>query len=102
MTINATYAKLRSGDWGIRSTAALRAGDSIAVTKRDGSTKTETVAKIVFTGGGVTLAAIASGAPASSPSRFAHTGAGKSASNVGGYSSYCTNRANCRCFDCAS
>jgi hypothetical protein len=38
-----TYAKLASGNWGLRSDAALTEGEQVVVSKRDGSTKTETV-----------------------------------------------------------
>ncbi len=62
-----TYTKLKSGSWGIRSTEALREGASITVTKKDGSTKLETVGKIVWSGGGVWLATTSrSAAPGSS------------------------------------
>lgn len=38
-----TYTKLQNGQWGLRSTERLVAGTRIIVTKRDGTTKTETV-----------------------------------------------------------
>lgn len=38
-----TYAKLQDGSWGIRSKTQLTPGMSVVVTKRDGSTKNETV-----------------------------------------------------------
>jgi hypothetical protein len=53
-----TYAKLNSGAWGARSTALVTPGQTIVVTKRDGSPKTETVDKIVWSGDGVWLVAL--------------------------------------------
>jgi hypothetical protein len=62
----ATYTKLKSGEWGIRSTSTLVEGQQVIVTKKSGQAKTETVAKVIWRGNGVTLATIvASQAPAS-------------------------------------
>jgi hypothetical protein len=70
-----TYTKLRSGDWGIRSTETLSAGMTVQVTKKSGESKTETVDRVIWTGNGVTLASIArSAAPASQGSRRRHGG----------------------------
>ena len=46
----ATYTKLNNGDWGIRVSGDITTGASVTVTKRDGSTKTEIVGKVVWTG----------------------------------------------------
>lgn len=46
----ATYTKLNNGDWGIKVTGDIATGASVTVTKRDGSTKTEIVGKVVWTG----------------------------------------------------
>jgi len=55
----ATYTKLRDGSWGIRAQEPLTAGQAVTVAKRDGTTQTETVDKIVWTGeDGTTLATI--------------------------------------------
>jgi len=54
-----TYSKLRSGNWGIRTTDRVAVGDTVTVEKRDGSRKVETIAQIVWKGDGVTLAAVA-------------------------------------------
>lgn len=57
--MSVTYAKLKSGEWGVRGPAAeLREGYNVTVTKKDGSHKQETVQKILWTGGGVAVAAI--------------------------------------------
>lgn len=55
----ATYTKLKSGNWGIRVVGSVRDGQSITVTKKSGETKTETVSRVVWSGNGITLAAIA-------------------------------------------
>lgn len=49
-TQTATYTKLTNGDWGIKVTGDISAGASVTVTKRDGSTKSEIVGKVVWTG----------------------------------------------------
>ena len=54
----ATYTKLRSGDWGIRVQGTVEAGAMIVVTKKSGEAKSETVAKVVWSGNGITLCAI--------------------------------------------
>lgn len=49
--MSATYQKLRSGEWGVRVVGAKpREGDQVTVKKKDGTTKVETIAKVVFTG----------------------------------------------------
>ena len=52
-----TYAKLRNGDWGLRSTSTLKEGQTVTVTTKAGQSRTETVGKIVWSGNGVWLAA---------------------------------------------
>jgi hypothetical protein len=54
-----TYTKLRTGAWGVRSTDRLAVGQTVTVTKRDGTRKAETIATIVWRGEGITLAALA-------------------------------------------
>lgn len=49
-TQTATYTKLNNGDWGIKVIGDIATGASVTVTKRDGSTKTEIVGKVVWTG----------------------------------------------------
>jgi len=50
MSTNATYTQLRDGSWGIRVPGTVNAGQSITVRKKDGSTKTETVKAILWSG----------------------------------------------------
>lgn len=56
--MSATYTKLKSGNWGVRIEGAAQAGQTITVTKRDGSTKSETIERVVWSGNGVSLCAI--------------------------------------------
>ena len=46
----ASYTKLRDGSWGVRAGGAVRAGESLTVTKRDGTTKIETVGRVLWSG----------------------------------------------------
>jgi hypothetical protein len=53
------YTKLRSGAWGIKGPAGVvKAGSRVQVTKRSGETKTEVVAKVIWTDGSVAIAAL--------------------------------------------
>lgn len=44
-----TFTKLKSGEWGVRADHAIEPGQTVLVTKKDGSTKTETVDTVVWT-----------------------------------------------------
>lgn len=57
-TATATYAKLQSGAWGVRIQGQAKAGQEVTVTKRSGETKRETIAKVVWSGNGISLCAI--------------------------------------------
>lgn len=49
--MNATYTKLRDGSWGIKLTGVSGTIPvSVLVTKRDGSTKQERIAKVLWRG----------------------------------------------------
>lgn len=48
--MKATYTKLSTGDWGVLCDERPSVGDVVAVTKRDKTTKNETIAQ-VFTRG---------------------------------------------------
>jgi hypothetical protein len=55
----ATWTKLKSGAWGIRVTGgAPSSGDTVTVSKKDGTQQSVTVEKVVWTGGDVALCAI--------------------------------------------
>lgn len=57
--MKATYTKLKSGAWGVRVEGGTpHVGQSITVTKRDGSARLEVIEKIVFSGNGITLCAV--------------------------------------------
>ena len=62
-----TYQKLKSGEWGIRVEGrAVREGQTVTVRKRDGSTKQETVKRVVWSGAGVVLCAVGGGSSSGS------------------------------------
>jgi hypothetical protein len=65
----ASYTKLKSGEWGVRIVGTASAGQTITVTKKDGTSKQETITKIVWSGNGITLAAVAQRAPQASKSK---------------------------------
>jgi hypothetical protein len=44
--VNATYTKLSNGDWGVLCDTRPNVGDAVTVTKRDKSTKRETIAQV--------------------------------------------------------
>lgn len=57
--MTASYTKLKSGEWGIRVEGGTpKSGERITVVKKSGETKTETIAKVVWSGNGVVLCAI--------------------------------------------
>jgi len=53
-----TFTRLKSGEWGLRSDGPLKNGQTVTVRKKDGSIKTMTVGKVVYSGGEVSLATI--------------------------------------------
>lgn len=56
-----TYTKLRDGSWGVRSnTVRLAAGLRVDVWTKGGQLKSETVDRVVWTGGGVSIASVVS------------------------------------------
>ncbi len=46
----ATYTKLKDGAWGVRVAGLAVVGQVVLVSKRDGSSETETVAAVLWTG----------------------------------------------------
>ena len=58
-----TYTKLNNGSWGVRVRGTAAKGQKVTVTKKDGTTKIETVSAVLWSGDGVTLCAIAPSAP---------------------------------------
>lgn len=59
--MNATYTKLRSGEWGIRVEGDIRSGNSILVRKKNGEAKPETVDRVIWCGDGITLCSVLRG-----------------------------------------
>lgn len=54
-----TYANLKSGNWGVRVIGETpRPGQNVTVTKKDGGTKTEVIAQVLWQGDGVALCSI--------------------------------------------
>lgn len=66
-TTHATFTKLRSGDWGVKGTS-LASGQAVTITKRDGSTSTVTIDRIIWTESDVSIASIKADRPASTRS----------------------------------
>lgn len=50
MSTNATYTQLRDGSWGIRVLGTALENQTISVRKKDGTEKTETVRRVLWTG----------------------------------------------------
>lgn len=61
--MNASYTKLKSGEWGMKVNGAAKPGDVVTVTKKSGESKRKTVGAIVWSGNGVTLCTIQAGTP---------------------------------------
>ncbi len=57
--MQATYTKLKSGQWGIRVAGQATKGQQVTVSTKAGARKIETVSAVVWSGNGVTLCAIA-------------------------------------------
>ena len=62
-----TYSKLRSGNWGVRTTEPVEVGQTVIVTKKSGERKQEKISAIVWKGEDATLCAIEAAAPATYP-----------------------------------
>lgn len=56
-TATATFTKLRNGSWGIKGHGLVPTAQ-VTVTKRDGSTSTVIVEKVIWDGGDVQIASI--------------------------------------------
>lgn len=55
---NNTYAKLRSGDWGVRASVPVEPGAVVQVTKQSGEVKDEIIDKVLWRGEGIALCSI--------------------------------------------
>lgn len=100
-----TYTKLNNGSWGVRVDGRAEAGQVVSVRTKAGDTKRETVERVLWTGAdkqtGRTVSLCAITQRGGGYSRGRSSGGGVAAS-VPGYSSYCTGRSDCGCYDCAS
>lgn len=73
----ATYTKLKSGEWGVRVDGTAKAGTTVAVKKKDGTTKSERIVKVVWSGNGISLCAIAQRSGGMVTERQANAGYGR-------------------------
>lgn len=60
MSISATPAKLKTGDWGARVIGTAKPGDVLTITSAGGKSWIASVERVVWTNGEVTLCATAS------------------------------------------
>lgn len=74
MTTTNTYTKLNSGDWGIRVAGKATSGQRVIVTKKSGESKTETVSKVLWADGKISLCSIERGQGGDSTGRRISTG----------------------------
>lgn len=103
--MTATPTKLRNGSWGARVEGKPSIGETITIRAKSGKSWQARVSAIVWTDGTASIVATASTDRESRPSsgkRYRGRNGGGSAANVPGYSSYCTGRSGCGCYDCAS
>jgi hypothetical protein len=56
--MTATYKKLKTGEWGIVVDGDAKAGDVVEVTTKAGKIKTETVARVLWSGDGKSICAV--------------------------------------------
>jgi hypothetical protein len=54
-----TYAKLRDGSWGVKVPGKATAGQTVTVEKKSGERRTERIARVLWSGDGVSLCSIA-------------------------------------------
>jgi hypothetical protein len=55
----ASFAKLKSGDWGVRVKGTCRPGQKVTVTTKAGASKEVTIGTVLWAGNGVSLCSIA-------------------------------------------
>lgn len=64
----ATFTKLKSGEWGVRVVGTVRVGDTVTVSRKDGTSEQKVVGVVVWSGNGITLCTLAaSGRPSYTP-----------------------------------
>lgn len=93
-----SYTKLKDGSWGVRG-MNLSPHTQVEVTKKDGSTRTETVGRVIWTGAdGTTLATIISTHAGSAGNGY-HAKKGRRCKTDGNCSSFGNGR-SCGGYDC--
>lgn len=65
-----TYTKLNNGSWGLRVRGTAKVGQKLTVSKKDGTSKIETVSAVLWSGDGITLCAIAASVSSVARSAF--------------------------------
>jgi len=56
---NATWMRLKSGQWGLRVFGEdAQEGEAVVVTKRDGSAEEKTIARVLWSGKGLAICAV--------------------------------------------
>jgi hypothetical protein len=80
-----TYSKLRDGSWGVRVAGPAKAGAAVTVTKKSGETKTETIGRVLWTDGKVSLCTIVSSTASRRSDRSAHPWTGCACGSREGY-----------------
>lgn len=64
-----SYTKLKDGTWGVKVRGSVAAGDKVTVQTKAGATKEETVAKVIWTGQGVSICSVARQTAGGEPKR---------------------------------
>lgn len=97
----ATYAKLRSGEWGVRVTGPRPSrGDRVTVTTRAGAVREAYVDSIVWEGGGVTLCTVVGDGQRGGSGRSSRAYRSSRSCPTGGNCSSVGNGRSCGAEDC--
>jgi len=57
IVVNATPAKLKSGDWGAKVQGTVTVGDIVTITTKAGKTWQARIARVIWTGDGISICA---------------------------------------------
>lgn len=97
MENQATPIKLNSGDWGVKiQSEAVQRGEQYTVHTKSGKSWEVTIITVIWSGKGISICS-------SELVQDRRMGSGHGqAAPVRGYASYCTDRHDCGCYDCAS
>lgn len=94
--IKATPIKLRNGDWGARVIGPVQAGDTITIHANNGKSWDAIIVRVIWSKDATSICSTRK--PSRQPMGSGHG----QVAPVAGYSSYCTDRLDCGCYDCAS